>query len=116
MVIGQGDVFMVHFGPAIGSAPALRRPAVVVQSDRFNRSEIATVLVCPLTSNLEREHAVGNVRIGRGEANLPKPSVVLTPSLVSIDRTRLGEKLGTLPKQRVREIIAGINLVIAMPD
>lgn len=115
MVIGQGDVFMVQFGPATGSAPALRRPAVVVQSDRFNRSEIATVLVCPMTSNLEREHAPGNVRLARGEANLPKPSVVLTPGLIAIDRARLGEKLGTLAKQRVREIIAGIHVVIEPP-
>lgn len=50
--IRQGQVYWLDFGPAAGSAPAERRPFVVVQNDVFNRSTIATTVVCLITSNL----------------------------------------------------------------
>ena len=52
--IRQGDVFWYDFGPARGSAPADRRPCVIVQNDTYNRSLIGRTLVCAITSNLAR--------------------------------------------------------------
>jgi mRNA interferase MazF len=52
MVVSQGDVCWADFGEPLGSRPAFVRPVVVVQSDAFNLSGIATVVVVPLTSNL----------------------------------------------------------------
>ena len=49
--IRQGDVYWLDFGPSSGSGPAERHPCVVVQSDVFNRSRIATTVVCLITSN-----------------------------------------------------------------
>ena len=45
---------------------------MVVQSDLFNRSRIATAVVCLITSNVSRSQAPGNVTLKRGEAGLPK--------------------------------------------
>ena len=44
--IRQGEVYWLDFGLSSGSAPAERRPCVVVQSDVFNRTQIATTVVC----------------------------------------------------------------------
>jgi mRNA interferase MazF len=112
MVIQQGDVFWVDLGEPRGSEPGYRHPHVVVQNDLFNRSRIGTVLVCPLTSNLARAESPSNVLLRKGEANLPKRSVVNVTQVETVDRTDLVEKIGKLSKSRVREIIDGINLVI----
>jgi mRNA interferase MazF len=116
MVVRQGDVFWVDFGRPAGSRPAYRHPCVVVQNDVFNRSEISTVVVCALTSNLARSHAPGNVKLRRGEANLPKPSVANVSQLFTADKADLAVKIGTLPASRVLEIIGGINLLLTPRD
>jgi mRNA interferase MazF len=64
--IRQGQVYWLDFGPAAGSAPADRHPCVVVQNDIFNRSAIATSVVCLIRSNLSRAKAPGNVLPRKG--------------------------------------------------
>ena len=116
MVIQQGDIFWVDFGKPSGSRPAYRHPCVVVQNNVFNRSAIGTVVVCALTSNLARSHAPGNVRLRRGEANLPKPSVANVSQLFTADKADLNEKIGTVSASRVLEIIRGIDLLLTPRD
>jgi mRNA interferase MazF len=84
----------------------------VVQNNLFNRSRINTVVVCALTSNLKRATAPGNVLLERGEANLPRRSVVNVSLLVAVDKADLSEQIGTLSPRRVREILDGIRLVL----
>lgn len=112
MVINQGDVFWIELGEPSGSAPGYRHPHVVVQNNLFNRSRINTVVVCALTSNLKRADAPGNVLLSAGEANLPKRSVVNVSQIFTVDKSDLVEKIGTLSRQRVREILDGIQLLL----
>ena len=111
-MIRQGDVFWVDLGAASGSGPGLRHPYVVVQNDVFNASRIETVVVCSLTSKLKRAQAPGNVLLEEGEANLPKPSVVNVSQLYTLDKSELVEKIGSLERQRVQEILGGIYLLL----
>ncbi|MCL6641710.1 MAG: type II toxin-antitoxin system PemK/MazF family toxin [Candidatus Bipolaricaulota bacterium] len=112
MVIRQGDIYWVDLGAPTGSAPGYRHPCVVVQNDLFNRSRINTVVVCALTSNLKRAKAPGNVLLDPGEANLPKRSVVTVSQILTVDKSQLGERIGRLSAQRVRQILDGIRLVL----
>ena len=61
----QGEVYWLRFG-GTGSEPAGRRPAVVVQHDRFNRSAIQTTVVAAITSNLRLSAMLENVRLLQG--------------------------------------------------
>ncbi|MGH7802248.1 MAG: type II toxin-antitoxin system PemK/MazF family toxin [Thermodesulfobacteriota bacterium] len=112
MVINQGDIFWVELEEPGGSEPGYKHPHVVVQNNLFNRSQIRTVVVCPLTSNIKRANAPGNVLLEKKEANLPKQSVVNVSQVFTVDRTQLDEYIGTLSPKRVHEIINGITLVI----
>ena len=112
MVIRQGDIFWVDLGTPSGSAPGYRHPHVVVQNNLFNQSKINTVVVCALTSNLKRAGAPGNVLLAKGEANLKKASVVNISQLVTVDKSDLTEKIGTLSPSRVDQITDGIKLLI----
>jgi len=112
MVINQGDVYWVDLEEPRGSEPGYRHPHVVVQNNLFNRSQIRTVLVCPLTSNLKRANTPGNVLLDKKEANLPKPSVVNVSQVFTVNKSQLGDYSGTLSARRVRQILEGIKLVI----
>jgi mRNA interferase MazF len=111
MVIAQGDVYWIDLPAPSGSAPGYLHPYVVIQNNVFNRSRISTVVVCALTSNLKRAEAPGNVLLEKGEANLPKPSVVNVSQLFTVDKRDLEEKIGALSSQRVRQILDGIRLL-----
>lgn len=114
--IEQGDVFWIDLGAPSGSEPGYRHPHVVVQNNLFNRSRINTVVVCALTSNLKRAQAPGNVLLREGEANLPKASVVNVTQIFTVDKRDLDERIGTLSSSRVRQILAGIQLVLEPRD
>lgn len=115
-MIRQGEIYWLHFGPVEGSAPAGRRPALVVQHDRFNRSAISTTVVAAVTSNLRLGAMPGNVRLRRGEAGLPRASVVNISQIRTIDRTRLVERVGVLGTGKMREVIAGLALLLGTDE
>ena len=111
-MIRQGDLFWVDLGEPSGSGPGLRRPFVVVQNDLFNRSRLATVIMCALTSNLRRAAAPGNVLLAQDEGNLSQDSVVNVTQLFTIDKGELTDRIGRLGNDRVADILRGIRLVL----
>ena len=111
MVIHQGDIFWVDLGEPVGSEPGFSHPNVVIQNNMFNHSGINTLIVCGLTSNLKRAAVPGNVLLDVGEANLSKQSVVIVSQVFTVDKTQLGEHIGTLSKKRVRQILDGLRLM-----
>ena len=109
----QGDIYWVRFGHSGDSGPSGMRPAVIIQNDLLNKSKIQTTVVALLTSNLKLARIPGNVRLKKGEANLPKPSVVVVSQIATVDKSRLMEKIGTLSKERLAQVIDGSRTVIS---
>ena len=105
-------MWWTDLGSPRGSAPALRRPVVVVSADFVNRSAIRTVSVVGLTSNVMWAGAPGNVLIAAGIAGLPQESVANVTQLQTIERSDLDDKLGKLPRQVMRDIDAGLRRVL----
>jgi mRNA interferase MazF len=50
-----------------------------------------------------------NVLLEVGEGNLPKQSVVVVSRISSVDKARLGERIGSLSDARVEQILAGLR-------
>jgi mRNA interferase MazF len=91
---------------------AIPHPYVVIQDNLFNHSRIHTVVACALTSNIRRaSNTPGNVLLAVGEGNLPKQSVVEVSKISTIDKSQLGEYIGTLAEGRINEILAGIRFL-----
>jgi mRNA interferase MazF len=111
-VIAQGEVWWADLGEPVGSAPGFRRPVVVVQGDAFNRSRIATVVCVALTSNLLWAEAPGNVLLSPRQTGLPKESVANVSQLVTLDRSALTERVGTLPAKKLELVLVGIDVVL----
>jgi mRNA interferase MazF len=113
-VVARGELWWVDFAEPLGSAPGYRRPAVVVSSDRFNRSRIATIIVVAVTSNLRLTQAPGNVALPVEVTGLPKPSVVNVTQLLTVDRQLLDGLIGKLPGPQLRAIDEGLRLVLGV--
>ena len=64
-----------------------------------------------MTSNLKRAEAPGNLLLSKGEANLKKQSVVNISQIVTVDKTDLVEKIGTLSPVRMKQVIEGMKLL-----
>jgi len=87
---------------------------VVVQSNPFNQSRIATVMVAIVTSNLELADAPGNVRVGKSESGLAKPSVVNVSQVITLDRELLTQRVRGLPADTMRQINEGLRLALGL--
>ena len=83
----------------------------MLQHDRFNDTTIATAVVIAITSQLKYAELPGNVRLRKGEAGLPRASVVNVTQIATVDRDLLGPRLGALTGARLAQVWAGVRLV-----
>jgi len=111
MKINQGDVHWVQ-----SEESEYTHPHVVIQDNVLNHSRINTVVVCALTTNMKRVNLPGNVLLEEGEANLPKQSIVSVSQVSTVDKSQLGEYIGSLTEERVKQILAGMKFLQSMPE
>lgn len=110
----RGEIWWASLGEPQGSGPGYRRPVLIVQSNEFNESAIRTSICAAMTSNLRLADAPGNVRVTRRVSGLLQESVVNVSQLITLDKQRLTEKVGRLPAESLRDVEAGIRLVLAL--
>ena len=111
-MVVRGEVWWADLGPRTGSAPAWRRPVLVVSANAFNRSRIKTVTVATITSNLRLAAAPGNVALATGSAGLDRDSVVNVSHVVTLDKSDLTKRLGELDGLKLGQVDAGLRLVL----
>ena len=114
MVIQRGDIWWASLAAPTGSSPGYRRPVLVVQSNDFNRSRIATIIAAVITSNPRLAHAPGNVVLPKKVSRLPHESVVNVSQLITLDKRFLTERVGTVPQRYLKQIDAGLRLVLSL--
>lgn len=114
MDVGRGDIWWADLPDPEGSAPGYRRPVLVIQSDAFNRSRLATVTVVALTANLRLLDAPGNVLIPLQHSKLPRDSVANVSQVLTLDRTRLTERVRRLPARLLTQVDAGLRLALGL--
>jgi mRNA interferase MazF len=111
-VIVQGEIWWADLPAPTGSAPGWRRPVLVVQGDAFNRSRIATIVCVPLTSNLRRAQAPGNVALTARQTGLDRDCVANVSLIVALDKAQLTERVGRVPQRKLELVLAGIDVVL----
>ena len=110
----RGEVWWASLPEPSGSGPGFRRPILVVQSNAFNESRIATAVIAVISSNLALAEAPGNVRIGKAESGLSRPSVVNVSQVFTVDRASLTEKVRALPADVMQRVDNGLRLVLSL--
>jgi mRNA interferase MazF len=108
----RGEIWWANLPPPAGSAPAKRRPVLVIQSDSFNRSAINTVICAVITSNTELANLPGNVFLEKAVSNLEKSSVINFSQIITIDKSDLTDLVCMLPRGVVQKIDDSIKQVL----
>ncbi len=110
MVIARGDIWWAALPEPVGSGPGFEHPVVVVQGDPFNRSQIATVVVVPLTSNIRLAAMPGNVMLSP-TSGLRKASVANVSQIIAIGRSLLVGQIGQISRLQLELIWQGIDIL-----
>ncbi len=111
-MIRQGDVWWANLPEPFGSEAGYRRPVVVVQGDRFNRSRLSTVVCVPLTSQMRLADAPGNVLLDAASTGLPKDSVANVSLTLAVNKHQLVECSGQISERELEQLFIGIDIVL----
>ena len=93
----------------------MRRPAVVMQEQWLLASEIATILVVPLTSNTALEAFPGNVLVPVDASGLGQDSVAVVSQVGPVIREFVEPyPVGHVPSYVLSKIADGLRLVLGI--
>ncbi len=110
----RGEVWWADLGLPRGSAPALRRPVLIISADEYNRSDLRTVTVAVITTNVKLAALPGNVLLAANSTGLEDASVVNITQIATIDRTAVEDRVGALPDWLLAQVDAGLTLALAL--
>ena len=100
----RGDIYYVDFGEKDGSKQGGVRPALVVSNNKANKHS-PVVTVVPLSARVwKKKYLPTHVQIPKG-SGLNKPSMALAEQVETLDKTRLGERIGEVLDDMVMEQI-----------
>ncbi len=114
MVVQRGEIWWANLPEPVGSEPGFRRPVLVIQSDDFNRSRIATVIALVITSNIKLAQAPGNVLLSSKVTGLSKDSVANVSQVITIDKSFLAEKIAIIPSYLLEQVENVVRLVLGL--
>ena len=110
----RGEVWWATLPPPSGSGSGFRRPVLIIQSNPFNESRISTAIVAVITSNLALADAPGNVRTGKAESGLSRPSVVNVSQILTIDKALLTGRIRPLSAIAMSRVDNGLRLALGL--
>jgi mRNA interferase MazF len=112
MVMRQGEIWWADLDEPRGSGPGYRRPVLIIQSDALNQSRIHTAICAIISSNQLLAKAPGNIFLGKKESGLPKDSVINLSQIITLDKQLLDERVESIDKNKLKEVIKGLKLVL----
>lgn len=109
MTVKRGDIYYADLSPVIGSEQGGVRPVVIIQNDVGNRYS-PTVIAAAITSQHNKAKLPTHINVGAQGCGLAKDSVVLLEQVRTIDKQRLGEKMGTLDNGAMTQIDKALSV------
>lgn len=113
-ILTKGSIVWVNLRGNEGSEQGGVRPCIVISNDIGNKfSPVVTVAV--ITSKLSKAKLPTHVEVGIREG-LKKDSIILCEQIRTIDETRIGDCLGKISKDKMKELDKAINVSLALGE
>jgi mRNA interferase MazF len=109
------EIWLADLDPRFGTEAGKTRPVLIVQSDLLNTIH-PSVLICPLTTNVQLESKILRVHIRKGTAKLIEHCDVMIDQLRAIDKRRLQKKIGELPVVLSKKVTENLRIVLDLED
>ncbi len=115
MNIRRGDIYYADLSPVVGSEQGGIRPVLILQNDVGNRYS-PTVIAAAITSRMSKTKLPTHIDIYAERAGLQKDSVILLEQMRTIDKQRLGEKMGHLDNETMSEVNNAITISLGLTE
>jgi mRNA interferase MazF len=112
--VKRGDVYWAELRPRSGSEQQGRRPVVILSHDGFNQaSSWQSIIVVPcITSQAQKRRGPTVVFLPLGTGGLREDCVAVCHQITTLDRSKLEQRLGSLPEISLRAVEEGIRAAI----
>lgn len=108
----QFEIWIADLNPQIGTEPGKTRPILVIQTDLLNKLPHPSTIVCPITTNVEKNADILRVHLKKGMANMHENCDILIDQIRAIDNKRLIQKVGDLPKDLIDKVKENIMITL----
>lgn len=116
MEINRGDIFYVDLGEKTEETNIQSgiRPALILSNDKCNEYS-PVVIVSPLTSKMKRKDLPVHIKLTRDKENgLEFNSIVLLEQIITIDRVKIINKVGSICEEDLRNVNKGLEISLGL--
>ena len=99
----RGEIWWADLGPYRAGEQTGRRPVIVWQSDTLTRL-LQSLLVVPLTTNLDRAKLAGTALVSASDGGLASDSVAVAFQMRAIPKERLKTRIRALSAEELAEL------------
>ena len=110
-MVYRGEIYYADLSPAVGSEQGGIRPVVVLQNNMGNK-HAPTTIIAPITSQIGKKPLPTHILFNGCGA--PKDSVILLEQIRTIDKSRLKQKMGCLPPEKVEVLDTAIKISLGL--
>lgn len=113
-MLRRGDIYWANVEPRSGSEQRGRRPVLILSHDGFNEAlNWNSIIVVPCTtSDAQKRRGPTVVFLSRGTGGLKEDCVAVCHQITTLDRSKLTQKIGTLPVAALRDVETAIRAAI----
>ncbi len=111
-MVKRGEIYWVDWSNGKGSEQAGIRPALVIQNDIGNEVSPNTI-IASLTTAPNKPYPFLVVFTAK-ESGLDKSGAVDLASIMTVGKTRLGEKCGELNARKMEEVGAALKVSLGL--
>lgn len=112
MQIKQFEIWITDLNPQIGTEPGKTRPVLVIQTNLLNKIPHPSTIICPITTNIEKEADILRIHLKKGMANLHENCDIMIDQIRAIDNKRLIKKTGDLPAELIEKVKENIMITL----
>lgn len=110
-MVYRGEIYYADLSPAVGSEQGGVRPVVIVQNNTGNK-HAPTTIIAPITSQIGKKPLPTHILFNG--CGVPKDSVILLEQIRTIDKSRLKQRMGSLPPEKVEVLDTAIKVSLGL--
>ena len=112
MQIKQFEIWIADLNPQIGTEPGKSRPILTIQTNLLNKIPHPSTIVCPITTNVNKDSEILRVHLKKGMGNLHQNCDIMIDQIRAIDNKRLTKKVGNLPTNLIKIVKENIKIIM----
>jgi len=110
MKVKQFEIWIADINPTIGTEPGKIRPVLVIQTDLLNRHHPSSI-VCPITTNIQKEAEILRVHLKKGTCGLNEACDIMMDQVRAINNKRLIKKISVAPEDIIEKIKSNLKII-----